>query len=81
MEVDKTPVFRTEGQARIPKVREFPRAVPNRNPRRDDAAGRGRSPLKREHEGASETEVGDRRGPGVGYDEQPEQVGDKGGVS
>jgi hypothetical protein len=34
-----------------------------------------------EHEGAAETEVGDRTGPGAGYDEEPEQEKDRGGVS
>lgn len=34
-----------------------------------------------EHEGASEDEIGDRTGPAVGYDEEPEQVKDRGGVS
>ena len=33
------------------------------------------------HEGGRETEVGDRTGPGAGYDDEPEQVKDKGGVS
>ncbi len=34
-----------------------------------------------EHEGAAETEVGDRTGPGAGYDDEPEQEQDRGGVS
>lgn len=33
------------------------------------------------HEGAKDTQVGDRVGPGVGYDQEPEKVKDKGGVS
>ena len=33
-----------------------------------------------EHEGATENEVGDRTGPGVGYDQEPVQERDKGGV-
>ena len=32
-------------------------------------------------EGATEAAVGDRTGPGAGYDDEPEQVKDKGGVS
>jgi len=34
-----------------------------------------------EHEGATEAETGDRTGPGAGYDAEPEQVDDKGGVA
>jgi hypothetical protein len=34
-----------------------------------------------EHEGATENEVGDRTGPGVGYDQEPEQTPDTGGVA
>lgn len=34
-----------------------------------------------EHEGAAETEIGDRTGPGAGYDDEPEQEKDRGGVS
>jgi hypothetical protein len=34
-----------------------------------------------EHGGGTEDEVGDRTGPGAGYDEEPETVKDKGGVS
>jgi hypothetical protein len=33
-----------------------------------------------EHEGGTDDQVGDRTGPGVGYDTNPEQVKDKGGV-
>lgn len=36
---------------------------------------------EREHEGATEDEVGDRTGPGAGYDEEPAQEPDEGGVS
>ena len=32
-------------------------------------------------EGATEKEVGDRTGPGAGYDKEPEQEDDKGGVT
>ncbi len=33
------------------------------------------------HEGAKGDQVSDRVGPGVGYDQEPEKVKDKGGVS
>ena len=33
-----------------------------------------------EHEGATDEQVGDTTGPGVGYDQEPEQQRDKGGV-
>jgi len=33
-----------------------------------------------EHEGATEQEVGDRTGPGAGYDDEPVKVKDTGGV-
>jgi hypothetical protein len=34
-----------------------------------------------EHEGALEEEVGDTRGPGPGFDDEPETIRNKGGVS
>jgi hypothetical protein len=34
-----------------------------------------------EHEGADDSEVGDRTGPGAGYDDEPEQEPDRGGVA
>ena len=34
-----------------------------------------------EHEGATDEQVGDTTGPGVGYDQEPVQERDKGGVS
>lgn len=34
-----------------------------------------------EHEGATEEQVGDRGGPGVGFDQEPEREKDEGGVS
>jgi hypothetical protein len=34
-----------------------------------------------DREGASETQVGDRTGPGPGYDKEPVQERDKGGVT
>ena len=33
-----------------------------------------------EHEGATDEQVSDTTGPGVGYDQEPAQVRDKGGV-
>lgn len=39
------------------------------------------APPKAGHEGATESKTGDRTGPGVGYDTEPEQVKDKGGVA
>lgn len=33
------------------------------------------------HEGATEEQTGDLTGPGAGYDKEPEQVKDKGGVA
>jgi hypothetical protein len=34
-----------------------------------------------EHEGATEQQVSDRTGPGVGFDQEPEREKDEGGVS
>jgi hypothetical protein len=34
-----------------------------------------------DHEGARDKDIGDRTGPAAGYDEEPEQVKDKGGVA
>jgi hypothetical protein len=34
-----------------------------------------------EHEGATEDEIGDRTGPGAGYDDEPAQEDDEGGVA
>ena len=34
-----------------------------------------------DHEGATEAQTGDRTGPGAGYDIEPAQVKDKGGVA
>jgi hypothetical protein len=38
-------------------------------------------PPREEREGATEREVGDRTGPAAGYDNEPEQERDRGGVS
>jgi hypothetical protein len=40
-----------------------------------------RAPDQDEHEGATDEKVGDRTGPGAGYDQEPEQEKDKGGVA
>jgi hypothetical protein len=40
----------------------------------------GERPESDEHEGAVEEQVGDTTGPGVGYDQEPEQETDEGGV-
>lgn len=34
-----------------------------------------------DHEGATEDQVGDRTGPGVGYDQEPAKQKDRGGVA
>lgn len=51
-----------------------------RPPRADRGAARPATP-DHEHEGATEDDVGDRTGPGAGYDEEPAQEEDEGGVS
>ena len=47
------------------------------DPNTDPRAERGGA---NEHEGATEDEVGDRTGPGAGYDQEPKQERDRGGV-
>ena len=49
----------------------------------DQADGAADSPTEQHdsHEGATEEEVGDRTGPGAGYDQEPEQEKDEGGVA
>lgn len=49
--------------------------------KRDTKPKREMPPAPPEHEGARDKEVGDRTGPGAGYDKEPEQVKDKGGVA
>jgi hypothetical protein len=34
-----------------------------------------------EHEGGTEDDIGELTGPGAGYDDEPEQVDDEGGVA
>ena len=58
----------------------------NRNPRPGSKTMRNRRrvPTRKgttDREGATETQVGDRGGPGPGYDKEPEQERDKGGVT
>jgi len=48
-----------------------------RNPAVENPAERTKTD---EHEGATDDQVGDTTGPGVGYDQEPEQERDKGGV-
>lgn len=47
-------------------------------PGNDDEAA---TPDQDTHEGATDKEVGDRTGPGAGYDMEPEQEKDRGGVA
>lgn len=54
----------------------LPRPVGPGGTRRKDVP-----PSADEHEGATEDDIGDRTGPAAGYDEEPEQVKDRGGVS
>jgi hypothetical protein len=39
------------------------------------------TPRRDAHKGATDKKVGDRTGPGAGYDLEPEQVKDRGGVA
>ncbi|HVW06577.1 MAG TPA: hypothetical protein VHB78_16350 [Vicinamibacterales bacterium] len=55
--------------------------VTRAQPRRPDRGVAPPAATEREHEGATEDEVGDRTGPGAGYDEEPAQEPDEGGVS
>ena len=48
-----------------------------KKPLSEDSAERTKTD---EHEGATDEQVGDTTGPGVGYDQEPEQERDKGGV-
>jgi hypothetical protein len=57
------------------------RLVPRRKPSQRDKADIPPAEPKSEHEGGTDEQVGDRTGPAVGYDTDPEQVKDKGGVA
>lgn len=64
------------GQRPTPKTN----APPNKPGQydRDDA---DKAQIDEEHEGGTEEQVGDRTGPGAGYDDEPEQERDPGGVA
>jgi hypothetical protein len=49
--------------------------------RRQPARTRDREPATADHEGATDEVTGDRTGPGAGYDDEPVQERDRGGVS
>jgi hypothetical protein len=53
--------------------------TPARRP--EDKTGPGQPTPPDEHEGATEQEIGDRVGPGAGYDQEPEKEKDEGGVA
>ena len=58
---------------------------PNTNPARPNRKeappeNPAERPKTDEHEGATDDQVGDTTGPGAGYDQEPEQERDKGGV-
>jgi hypothetical protein len=56
-------------------------ARPSRLQKKTPPAGNGSERTQiDEHEGATDEQVGDTTGPGVGYDQEPEQERDKGGV-
>ena len=59
--------------------KEIDRNIPDK-PREPGEAipDKGEEP---EHEGATEEKVGDRTGPGAGFDGEPAKVKDKGGVA
>lgn len=64
----------------------MPAATPDRPARRPSSSPHPAAPHPSEanppeHEGAAETEIGDRTGPGAGYDDEPEQEKNSGGVS
>jgi hypothetical protein len=51
------------------------------NPRKRGATSGQDDEARMTNEGGTEGQVGDRRGPGAGYDGEPVQVKNKGGVS
>ena len=59
---------------RDPRPNQHPERI---SPRADDR----KESEPDEREGATERDVGDRTGPGAGYDNEPEQETDRGGVS
>jgi hypothetical protein len=46
-----------------------------------DPAVRQEDEDEQQHEGGTEKQVGDRTGPGAGYDQEPKQEPDEGGVA
>lgn len=63
------PRSRKSGEESLPPVRKNPPEEPSAEKVPAD-----------EHEGATDEQVGDTTGPGVGYDQEPEQESDEGGV-
>jgi hypothetical protein len=47
----------------------------------DKTSHSGVRPMPEAQEGGTESQVGDRTGPAAGYDMEPRQVADRGGVS
>jgi len=73
-----------EGGATEQQVRTFLNAVvpADREKVFAEAKKRARpSSAADDHEGSTERQIGDTAGPGAGYDDEPVQVKDKGGVS
>ncbi len=71
----KTPSSDPQQHADVTPGRSTPRERSAPRPAARPAASAG------EHEGATEDEVGDRTGPGAGYDDEPAQDDDRGGVA
>ena len=63
-----------------PPPPQEPRQPPQSTDRKERAS-RHADVAPDDHEGATEDEVGDRGGPGAGFDESPEQDPDRGGVA
>lgn len=60
--------------------RTSPAATPDGRKKPEDLPDPERPPTD-DYEGATDEQVGDRTGPGVGYDQEPVQERDRGGVS
>ena len=58
-----------------------PQKKPHTPDRPDEPVTEGATPDQDEHEGATDADVSDLTGPGAGYDQEPEQEKDTGGVS
>jgi hypothetical protein len=66
------------------EVTKKPPTVSDREPTRQRAPDSPAIPELEDdsdHEGGTEEQVGDRTGPGAGYDKEPEQTDDPGGVT